>query len=69
MKQEDNLAWQLIGAENNYKHDYKFANSGTGHTIYCDSRDEEAPRKCTYRICENKMSECPLFSAKTIQQK
>jgi len=64
MKQEENLVWQLIGAESNYKHDCKFANSGTGHTIYCDNPSDEAPRKCTYRMCETNMCNCFYFLQK-----
>jgi hypothetical protein len=33
-----------------------------GHSIYCDSQDKSAPRKCTYRMHPENMNECPLFS-------
>ena len=64
MKKEENLMLYILSEEDVYRHDCKFANSGTGHTIYCDSRDEEAPRKCIYRINEENMCNCTLFSAK-----
>lgn len=64
MKKEENLMLYILSEGDEYKHDCKFANSGTGHTIYCDNPSDEAPRKCTYRMCENSMNKCPLFSAK-----
>lgn len=68
MKKEENLMLHILSEEDVYKHDCKFANSGTGHTIYCDNRDENAPRKCTYRMDEQNMCNCALFSAKINKQ-
>lgn len=62
MKQEENLVFNLIGNQNKYNNSCIFANSGTGHTVYCDNREETAPRKCIYRMSEENMCNCPLFS-------
>lgn len=67
MKKQDNLTQMLIGAQDSYNYSCIFANSGTGHTIYCNNPDDEAPRKCTYRLCEERMKECTLFSDKNKQ--
>jgi hypothetical protein len=62
MKKEENLMLYILSnGKDEYKHDCKFANSITGHTVYCDNPSSEAPRKCIYRMNETDMCNCALF--------
>lgn len=38
-----------------------FANRCGGHSIYCHSTDENAPRRCRFRMYLERMNECELF--------